>query len=58
MLRPELFGPMYDNPYYLQPAFTIPILTAFVVVVIVFISAYVCVKRIRSRTAANNCMLK
>ncbi|CAG2165379.1 unnamed protein product [Oppiella nova] len=44
-----------DGPYYLQPSFTIPLLSAAVIIIIVIIFAFVCVRRIRSRAAAEGC---
>lgn len=55
IMTSEVFNPLYDVPYYLQPTFTIPILTAFVVIVIVIIFAFVCVRKIRHRAAADGC---
>ena len=40
------------QPYWLQPEFTIPILTAFVIVFVISIFAYVCVRRAKQRAAA------
>lgn len=42
---------MQQQPYYLQPEFTIPILTAFVIVFVISIFAYVCVRRAKQRAA-------
>mgnify|MGYP006887442693 FL=1 len=44
----------YENPYYMQPEFTIPIITAFVLVFIIIVVAYVCVRRAKHRAAANS----
>lgn len=42
----------YDAPYYMQPAFTIPILVAIVVIFVIIIAAYVCIRQIKARAAA------
>ncbi|XP_075676407.1 cell adhesion molecule Dscam1-like isoform X2 [Dermatophagoides pteronyssinus] len=47
----------YENPYYMQPEFTIPIITAFVIVFIIMVVAYVCVRRAKHRAAANSLIL-
>lgn len=47
------YGSFYhDQPYYLQPEFTIPLLTAFCIVFVISIFAYVCVRRAKHRAAA------
>ncbi|CAG2116508.1 unnamed protein product, partial [Medioppia subpectinata] len=55
VLQSEIFNQFFnEGPYYLQPSFTIPLLSAAVIVIIVIISAFVCVRRInRSRAAAD-----
>lgn len=48
-----------DIPYYFQPMFAIPIITAIVVVFIVVIITYVCVQKIKARyEAADFCACK
>ncbi|RWR98931.1 Down syndrome cell adhesion molecule-like protein 1, partial [Dinothrombium tinctorium] len=50
---PFVYSPAVENvneiPYYFQPLFVIPIITAIVIVVIVLVITYVCVQRIKSR---------
>lgn len=51
----KMYNRFYEAPYYLQPEFTIPILTAFVIVFVIVIFAYVCVRRAKHRAATNSC---
>ncbi|XP_054156620.1 cell adhesion molecule DSCAML1-like isoform X1 [Oppia nitens] len=53
VLESEIFNQFFnDGPYYLQPSFTIPLLSAVVIIIIVIISAFVCVRRINRERAA------
>lgn len=47
--------PFYETSYYMQPEFTIPILFAFVLVVVIMVIAYVCVRRAKHRAATSSC---
>lgn len=51
-LNDKMYNGYYDAPYYMQPAFTIPILVAIVFVFVIIIAAYVCIRRIKARAAA------
>ncbi|KAJ6222590.1 hypothetical protein RDWZM_001135, partial [Blomia tropicalis] len=53
----KMFNHFYDAPYYLQPEFTIPILSAIVIVIVIIIFAYVCVRHAKHRAAANSLIL-
>lgn len=48
---------MYDAPYYFQPEFTVPLLSAFVIGFVILVVAYVCVKRSKHRATTNSSKL-
>lgn len=54
ILSHEVFRSINDGPYYLQPMFMWPLLTATVIIVIVLIIAYACVRKTRHE-AENAC---
>ena len=47
--------PSMTARYYLKPTFTIPLLTAAVVIVIVLLIAFICVRKIRQNANNSGC---